>query len=118
MSRYLAAVLIALNLLAPNLYAEGAATPIRASIARVDFEFRPSSAVGTTRPLQGPSAPRRHRNGVIVAALATAGMFAGMFVASKVALPCHCDDPESVVARGAIAGAAAGAAAGVVITLR
>jgi hypothetical protein len=35
MFRYLAAVLIALNLLAPHLYAKEAATPIRTSIAKV-----------------------------------------------------------------------------------
>jgi hypothetical protein len=45
-------------------------------------------------------------------------MFAGMLVASKVALPCHCDDPETVAARGGLVGAAAGAVAGIVITLR
>jgi hypothetical protein len=41
-----------------------------------------------------------------------------MFVTSKVALPCNCDDPETVVARGGLVGAAAGAAAGIIITSR
>ena len=118
MFRYLAAVLIALNLVAPNLYAQEAATPIRTSITKVKFEFTPSTSAASSRPLQGIPAPRRRPNGVIVAVLATAGVFAGMFVASRVALPCHCDDPETVVARGGLVGGAAGAAAGIVITLR
>jgi len=45
-------------------------------------------------------------------------MYGGSFVAARVALPCHCDDPESVVARGGLVGAIAGAATGIVLTLR
>ncbi len=114
----LATVLIALNLLSPNLYAEEAVTPIRTSLAKVKFDFTRSIVLATVPPLQRTSAQRRHHDGAIVAGLATLGLFAGMFIASKVALPCHCEDPESVVARGGLVGGVAGAVAGIVITSR
>ena len=117
MLRRLATILIVTSFLAPRVYAEEARTPIRTSLAKVEFDFRRPTVLAAAPSLQRTS-PHRRADGVIVAGLATLGLFAGMFVASRVALPCHCDDPESVVARGGLVGAVAGAAAGIVITLR
>lgn len=97
MLRRLATILVVTSLLAAHLCAEEAPTPIRTSLTKVELDFRPSR---------------------VSAGLTTLGLFAGMFIASRVALPCHCDDAESVVARGGLIGAIAGATAGIVITLR
>jgi hypothetical protein len=72
----------------------------------------------TAAARQRRSPQRVHRDAAIVAGLATLGVFAGMIVASKVALPCHCEDPESIVGRGGLVGGVAGAVAGIVITSR
>jgi hypothetical protein len=64
------------------------------------------------------SAQRLHANAAVVAALAVLGMYGGMLVTAHVALPCHCDDPESVVARGGLVGALGGFATGIVLTSR
>ena len=118
MLRRPATILIVLSLLAPHLYAEEAATPIRTSLTKVKFDFTRPPERATAPSPQRTSARRRHHDGAIVAGLATLGVFAGMFVASRVALPCHCDDPESVVARRGLIGGVAGAAVGIVITSR
>ena len=78
----------------------------------------PSEPATTALSAQRKSPQRINRDAAIFAGLTTAGLFAGMFIASKVALPCQCNDPESVVARGGLVGAVAGAMAGIVITLR
>lgn len=114
----LATILIVLSLLAPHLDAQEPTTPIRTSLTKVEFDFRRSNVSVAARSAQRKSPQRVNRDAAIFAGLTTLGLFAGMFVASKVALPCHCDDPESVVARGGLVGAVAGAAAGIVITLR
>ena len=118
MLRRLAAILIVMSLSGPRLYAEEAMTPIRTSLAKVEFDFRRPSVSATARSAQRKSSQRISRDSAIFAGLTTLGLFAGMFVTSRVALPCHCDDPESVVARGGLIGAIAGAVAGVVITRR
>jgi hypothetical protein len=110
--------LIVLSVLGPHLYAEEAPTPIRTSLTKVEFDFGRSTVSATDRSAQRKSPQRVSRDAAIFAGLTTLGLFAGMFVASKVALPCHCDDPESVVARGGLVGAVAGSAASIVITLR
>jgi hypothetical protein len=118
MLRGLVIVLIALNVSATHLFAEQPATTLGTSVARVKFDFTESRASrGTPRP-QRKSPQRLRHDAAIFAGLTTLGVFAGMALASKVALPCHCDDPESVVARGALVGGAAGAVAGVIINLR
>lgn len=118
MLRRLATILIVSSLLAAHLYAEEAPTPIRTSLTKMQFDLRRSTASPTAPSPQRTSPNRRHRDAAIFAGLTTLGLFAGMFVASRVALPCHCDDPESVVARGGLVGAIAGATSGIVIMLR
>lgn len=111
----IASVLVVVSLAAPAVYAQESTTNLRASIAKLRFEREPVSPRAAP---QRVSRSGRADKGVVVATLATLGAFGGMAVASRVALPCHCDDPESVVARGALIGAVAGAIAGIIITSR
>ena len=111
-----ASVLVVVSLAAPAVYAQESTTNLRASIAKLRFE-RERSVSPSAAP-QRVSRSGRADKGVVVATIATLGAFGGMAVASRVALPCHCDDPESVVARGALIGGVAGAIAGIIITSR
>ncbi len=117
MLRRAAVVAIALSLAAPAVYADQPATNIRASIAKLTFDPQASSA-----PLPSPQRAQASRGSrhkaAVVAGLAVVGLYGGMFIASRLALPCGCDDPEAVVARGGLIGATAGAIAGVIITSR
>jgi len=117
MARRAAAILIGLSLTSPAIHAQQPAASIRDAIAHMSFNAEPPARA--VRASQRVSRARRiHRNGIVVATLAVLGMYGGSFVAARVALPCHCDDPESVVARGGLVGAIAGAATGIVLTLR
>jgi hypothetical protein len=117
MVRCVAVALIASLLAAPVASAAPPAPGLRESIAKVRWTGEGSSPPALKSPRTSGS--RRGRpNGAVVAGLATLGLFGGMFVASRTALPCGCDNPETVVARGGLVGAIAGAIAGVVITTR
>jgi phage tail tape-measure protein len=122
MLRSAALVLVALSLAAPSVSAQEPATHIRASLAHVQFERAEAPSAQAPRLSQRRPATGRTRSlstdAGIVAGLAILGLYGGMVVASQVALPCHCDDPEAVVARGGLVGALAGATVGVIITPR
>jgi hypothetical protein len=61
-------------------------------------------------------AHRPPANAGVVVALAIVGMYAGALVTERIAMPCHCDDPETIIAGGGFLGAFAGAAIGVALT--
>ena len=114
MLRRAAVVLVALSLATPAVCAEPPTTHIRGSIAKVRFDREASPAL--TGRAQAPG--RSGHKAAAVVGLAVLGLYGGMFVASRLALPCGCDDPEAVVARGGLIGAIAGAITGVIITSR
>jgi hypothetical protein len=117
MARRAAAVLFVLSFTAPGAYAQQSATTIRDSIANMRFNDEPPARA--VRASQGVAIARRtHPNATVVVALAVLGMYGGSFVADRVALPCHCGDPEAVLARGGLVGAVAGAVAGIILTSR